>query len=567
MKFLAFVFVILYQVHGLRELWKGHEFQDVNKTYETIFVDFGTNVELALLTSNDYKHALIPDYSEFYYYRFIEEKMIESMSVNNCTLHGAPLLARHEMTSHILREPNSADIFVQEIKPPKFVTDLWGSDGRKVLERGDIYVGISPNLCNSKSFLGIKKGHYRRAKGCWSMIDTKNGTSFKKYNDYGATLHPDHIRCKIAEASSFCAHGSKGVVSKIPANRRSLNSIPFIVKAYNVMVARSGMIGLPCGPFGLFSSCEAVKWGIPSAVSTIPDAILCRKDLSKCPYPVVDKIFIMSQYDDTQIGQFMMESFPRLVYNLEYLEQNPDIKIHFGFTKQPTVPNFVLPNIYINWLGLGDRLINGTFFAKEVIMSREGGCQDAGYNAWEVITMREKFIRKLHLLPDNVPFPGKPRIVLLSRSSSSAYTQNKSDGKSRSWPRGTLEILIDLISKSFPNHQFLHFSDKNTTLMSCPACQIEAFREADIAIGMHGAGLTNTMYMRPGSVVIEVVPRFDSRHTPVIGIFPRLSSIVGLHHYTYFIKENTEFSPLDLIDKTQKFYQKAMLWTHSSKII
>lgn len=80
----------------------------------------------------------------------------------------------------------------------------------------------------------------------------------------------------------------------------------------------------------------------------------------------------------------MMESFPRLVYHYDFLKENSDYYIHFGFTKQPRVPNFVLPNIFINWLGFGDRLINGTFFAEEVIMSREGGCQDAGYNAWLV---------------------------------------------------------------------------------------------------------------------------------------------------------------------------------------
>jgi hypothetical protein len=30
--------------------------------------------------------------------------------------------------------------------------------------------------------------------------------------------------------------------------------------------------------------------------------------------------------------------------------------------------------------------------------------------------------------------------------------------------------------------------------------------------------------------VIEVVPKFDSRHAPMVGIFPRLSGIIGMHY-------------------------------------
>ena len=38
-----------------------------------------------------------------------------------------------------------------------------------------------------------------------------------------------------------------------------------------------------------------------------------------------------------------------------------------------------------------------------------------------------------------------------------------------------------------------------------------AFHRADIAIGFHGAGLSNAYYMRPGGVVVEVVYDYDAR--------------------------------------------------------
>lgn len=162
------------------------------------------------------------------------------------------------------------------------------------------------------------------------------------------------------------------------------------------------MVALPCGPFGLLSSCEAVNWGIYTANALVPNATVCRKELSaasssetalRCPLERHKRVFVLTQYDDTQIGQFMQEALPKLVFHMDFLLANPDIKIHFGFTKQPTVPNYVLPHIYFNFLGLGDRLINGSFYADKVIIPREGGCQDVGYNAWEVVTLRERMLK------------------------------------------------------------------------------------------------------------------------------------------------------------------------------
>ncbi len=37
-------------------------------------------------------------------------------------------------------------------------------------------------------------------------------------------------------------------------------------------------------------------------------------------------------------------------------------------------------------------------------------------------------------------------------------------------------------------------------------CQIRAFAEADVLIGMHGAGLSNQVYRKPNSAVIELCP-------------------------------------------------------------
>ena len=155
-------------------------------------------------------------------------------------------------------------------------------------------------------------------------------------------------------------------------------------------------------------------------------------------------------------------------------------------------------------------------------MPREGGCQDAGYNAWEVVTMREKFLEKAGIADDNsVKVREKKNIVVIVRSDGN-FTNNRSDYR-RWWPVKELERMIESLKKTFPTHEIKIFSDRDIELMNCIKCHIDLFYHADIVIGHHGAGMMNTMWMRKGGIVVEVLPYFDCRHAPLTGIFPRVS--------------------------------------------
>lgn len=52
----------------------------------------------------------------------------------------------------------------------------------------------------------------------------------------------------------------------------------------------------------------------------------------------------------------------------------------------------ILPHNFFQMLGLMDRLVNGTIYAENIIIPREGGCQDVGYNIWEILNMRQTFL-------------------------------------------------------------------------------------------------------------------------------------------------------------------------------
>ena len=83
---------------------------------------------------------------------------------------------------------------------------------------------------------------------------------------------------------------------------------PFLIRAKNVVVANSGMLALPCGPFGLFASCEAVKCGLSAVIGrqmpVCPHAqdmhahlLACTPPSERCSLPQENRVFVMTQYD------------------------------------------------------------------------------------------------------------------------------------------------------------------------------------------------------------------------------------------------------------------------------
>jgi hypothetical protein len=510
------------------------------------------------------KLRFVPDYDEHYMYKHLKDKIVESMSVNNCSVKG-------DIT---YGNPKEEGIIVTELKPSQRVLDKWLPQNQ-LKSSFRIFTQVNSDLCQNKKYQDILKGFIKRSKGCYQKnIQLKDGTTKKRINSYGATLHPSHTRCDHLASKELCqpstekrGTSSSTGIHAIDDKLRQLGSYPFMISAKEVTIGRGGMFALPCGPVGLFSSCEAVKCGLSEAIKTMSNLTICRNNLDQCPYPIYDNVFILTQYDDTQIGQFMQEALPKLIYHLDFLYKNPSYKIHYGFTKQPTVPKFVLPHYFFGKFNLLDRLINGTFYAHNIIMPREGGCQDIGYNSWEVVSMRDTFYSLLDIHEDKqFQWKGdkgkllkKPTILILTRSAGE-FTQNKYDANIRSWTSKQLTQLKNGISTFFPNHILDIFSDTNKTLMTCPLCQAEKFAIADIVIGFHGAGLSNAMFMRPGGTLIEIISKFDSRHVPVVGIFPRVSDIIGLHHFSYVVKNVKEFNITSFVKDIVEFHSKTKLW-------
>ena len=86
---------------------------------------------------------------------------------------------------------------------------------------------------------------------------------------------------------------------------------------------------------------------------------------------------------------------------------------------------------------------------------------------------------------------------------------------------------------SFPGHTVLLLSDTNKDMTECIACQIALYQRTNVLVGIHGAGITNIMFMPPDSLLVEVTGEFDGRMAPVCGYHGPLAAAYGVHHYLW----------------------------------
>jgi hypothetical protein len=109
--------------------------------------------------------------------------------------------------------------------------------------------------------------------------------------------------------------------------------------------------------------------------------------------------------------------------------------------------------------------------------------------------------------------PGKPVMLVLQRSRGKMSA--RSGDVTRIWSDAFFEEIVGSISAAFPRYQVVTFSDKNVTLLQCIECQMELFSRSTVMVGMHGAGLSNMMFMPLGATVVEITPGLDGRMLPV----------------------------------------------------
>jgi hypothetical protein len=104
----------------------------------------------------------------------------------------------------------------------------------------------------------------------------------------------------------------------------------------------------------------------------------------------------------------------------------------------------------------------------------------------------------------------------------------------RCWSEDVVTEVQQAMAQQFPDHrQILLRSDDRFGPKACFACDIFFYSLADVLVGEHGAGLTNSMFMKVGGLLVETVGNMDDRMFPLCGYYSAMAGGVGLHHYAY----------------------------------
>jgi len=120
-----------------------------------------------------------------------------------------------------------------------------------------------------------------------------------------------------------------------------------------------------------------------------------------------EKVFIVAEVDDTYIYHIHLEIMPRIIYHLDWLLRNPDVRIVWGCDTKPKARltqagleaglQAMQPFMEMVGLSMERLVVHQHVYAQEAWYPMEGGCQDPVYNTWQILRMRQVFFRKMGL--------------------------------------------------------------------------------------------------------------------------------------------------------------------------
>ena len=205
----------------------------------------------------------------------------------------------------------------------------------------------------------------------------------------------------------------------------------------------------------------------------------------------LDEVFVTSQYWGDGHFHMNVENLPRLAPYVEFLQRHENIYIHMA----PGPENFqrwaIHANETLKALGIDPkRIVRNTVRAKIVYLPRSTQCVHGLLPEMQILAKRYHNFIETKLLERR-----HSSLILIVRESPSG---------NRNIPRPVYDyILLKLGALLFNSKLTLEvFDDKDN-----PSYYetVRMFYRAKIIVGMHGAGLVNMIYSRPGTQIIEML--------------------------------------------------------------
>ena len=208
---------------------------------------------------------------------------------------------------------------------------------------------------------------------------------------------------------------------------------------------------------------------------------------------VYEEIFVTTQFWGEGYFHMTIENLPRLAVYIEFLRNNSNIKIHMrnGYSRASNKRAADHAAESLAALGINpQRRVYDTVKGRVVYLPRSTPCGSGLLPEVQILAARfHDYI--LNTLNES----RHSTVVLIIR-------QGAQNG--RNMPRHIYDKIQRMLTELLENSRLKLeiFDDKN---MLSYSETLRLFYRARMVIGLHGAGLANVIYSRPGTVVIEMI--------------------------------------------------------------
>ena len=247
-----------------------------------------------------------------------------------------------------------------------------------------------------------------------------------------------------------------------------------------------------------------------------------------------DEVFTVSQYWGDGYFHLLVETLPRLTPFLQFLSDNPSIKVHvFGVDRAYVLPLF-------SQFGLTrDRFVYGLIRARVLYLPQTGMCGGAlVFNSRLQSMIQRSFISTHESNP-------RKSIVIIKRSHKRYFKYHN-------------QILHALIgtARSFNSNYRVEVFDDNPLPTLNQTMQM--FNRAFMVVAPHGAGESNLLYSEPGTILIEGLCRHPNL------CYKNHMQGLGHQYYGVYVRQSDCFRLLadDIVEPVKKYLRIIQIKTN-----
>jgi len=285
------------------------------------------------------------------------------------------------------------------------------------------------------------------------------------------------------------------------------------------------------------------------------------------------KLFLMTAAWDRNWHHLLFEGLLRLFQHAVFLKKNPDVLVHME-AEDVIISDphskcgkcRVMRENVLQFFNISkDRIRRGVVFAEQVLWSRPIHCSSPLHHAVELRKLAKTMIsiawgiqadtEKMTLLEVHslVPKVQKPIVLVQDRR---CHEKSEIKCDERAWNETFFSGFVKQVQ--------LSLSASHDVVVDEGGGSIEKIvklhsRGVDILFALHGAGITNVMFLKPQGLLVEIVGFWDGRVLPLCGHFGPFASVFGVNHFIYSFDSYSKwmlFSPDDVIEKAIAFYKK-----------